>query len=210
MMIIGVAVVILSLSFSGCATLINGKSQIVTINSNVDGATILLNGFVIGETPFTGPIKRSKDTILSIEKNGYKTRTMALLAQYDWIPLILDGLGMVGYGSGSFSTTTDFMTGAVYEYSPNVFYIDLQEDYNYDTGSLEEYWIRRFAMLNHSQIAIEANASNGEYIHALSDLMGSKMDREEAIDTIRIALAASDGYQLAFGDELVKSFRDHN
>ena len=42
---------------------------------------------------------------------------------------------------------------------------------------------------------------------ALADLMNSKMERKDAIDTIKLALDVSEGDQLLFGDELINSFR---
>ena len=75
---------------------------------------------------------------------------------------------------------------------------------------MEEHEIRYFAMMNHSQVAIEAKDTNGQYLLALADLMSSKIEREEAIEIIRIALEHSNGFQLEFGDELVKSFREYN
>jgi hypothetical protein len=71
-----------------------------------------------------------------------------------------------------------------------------------------EYHIRKFAMLNHSEIAMDANEEAGEYMIALADLMSEKMERSEAIVVIKRALEISEGDQLSFGNELISSFRE--
>lgn len=37
--------------FTGCAGMFSGSTQQLTIKSNVDGATVEMNGRVIGQTP---------------------------------------------------------------------------------------------------------------------------------------------------------------
>ena len=199
-----IAITIVSLCVVSCATILGGTDQPITIDSNVRGAMLQMDGMNLGQTPFTGNIKRDKDPIVTISHPGYQSEQLVLSST-------LRGLVAVNIITGGpFGTTTDFASGAAWEYSPNTYYVNLRPSYQTQNDFIEESQIRYFAMLNHSQVAIDANASNGEYMLALADLMGSKMDREEAIDTIRTALAVSDGYQLTFGDELVKSFREHN
>ncbi|MDR2732676.1 MAG: PEGA domain-containing protein [Fibromonadaceae bacterium] len=56
--------------FTGCAAT-NGASQAITINSNVQGAIIELDGKKIGYTPFTGVIEKDKTEQIKVSKPGY-------------------------------------------------------------------------------------------------------------------------------------------
>ena len=63
---------------AGCATIVSGKMQNVTIDSNVKDAEIVVEGAVLGRTPYTGPIKRGKDTTLMLTKAGYDNKIVTL------------------------------------------------------------------------------------------------------------------------------------
>ena len=43
---------------SGCSTIMNGKTQSITVDSNVKGAEVVINQVVVGQTPFTGQAPR--------------------------------------------------------------------------------------------------------------------------------------------------------
>jgi hypothetical protein len=95
-------------------------------------------------------------------------------------------------------------------YNPGSFFVQLQEDGQSSLDFSRELAIRKFAMVNHSQIAIDAGKNQGEYVNALADLMESKMDRDTAVQSINGALEKSRGDQVVFGSELIDSFRKHN
>ena len=103
-----------------CATIIRGGSQVVTINSNVDGATIAIDGDVVGKTPFNGKISRSADTMI-LSKDGFKSKT--IIVQKD-IQTMFFGYFISG---GLFGSSTDMSTGAMYVHSSNNFQVDLEE-----------------------------------------------------------------------------------
>jgi len=196
-----IAILLILLCLSSCATIISGTTQSIVVNSNVPGATVSLNGQRIGSTPMTATVKRGNSTIMMVEKEGYISQTYVLPTSINLIFLVNIFTG------GTTGTTTDLLSGAIYEYKPNTFFVELhpvsmsQSDYN------EQYLIRRYAMLNHSQIAIDTNDESGEYLLELSKMMGSKMDTEQAVDSIKTALIMSEGDQLTFGNELIKSFQ---
>jgi hypothetical protein len=201
MMYLGLVIIIISLCLIGCATIVSGTSQVISVNSNVSGATVTLDGQPVGTTPFSGKVSK-KANVLTVSKEGYETVNITMSKSFN---AIFFGNIIIG---GLLGSTTDLATGAMYEYAPNTFYADLKskEQSQFDTDN--EYQIRKFAMVNHSQIAIDSN--NGEYMLALADLMNSKMERDEAIQNIKVALEISKGDQLSFGDELIKSFREYN
>ena len=67
-----VYVIALILATSGCATVIDGSSQLVTFNSSPNGARVYANGMEVGTTPLTTSLKRSKTTMILAKKNGYE------------------------------------------------------------------------------------------------------------------------------------------
>jgi len=202
--ILGIAIFMLLICV-GCATIISGTTQTITINSNVPGADVRLDGVTIGTTPFIGKIKRkSSSANITVSHPDYEPQSVYLISGVNiaWLGNFLLG--------GTTGTTTDIASGAFYQYYPDSYYAQLVPLQKGSLGFQEETIIRAFAMINHSQIAIDANVENGEYLIALADLMQSKMERALAIEMIKTALDASKGDQLTFGNELINSFQGYN
>jgi len=193
---------------ASCATIVRGTSQTISVNSNVAGAKIEFNGLPIGTTPFSGKIEKSKDGYLRISKQGYLSQNISLNSSFDFV---VSGFGNAIAGFivyGVTSTTTDWISGAAWIYEPSTFYVQLQEEGQSSLDYQNELLIRKFAMINHSQIAIDAGKDGGEYTDALTDLMKSKMDKEIAMQSINDALEKSRGDQIIFGNELIERFRN--
>jgi len=189
---------------ANCATIVRGTSQTISVNSNVAGAIIEFNGLQIGTTPFSGNIKKSRGGYLKISKQGYTSQSISLNSNFDFVA---SGLGNFILG-GTTGTTTDWISGAAWIYEPNTYYFQLQEEGQSSLDYQNELLIRKFAMINHSQIAIDAGKNGGEYTDALADLMKSKMEKEVAMQSINNALEKSKGDQIIFGNELIEQFRN--
>ena len=190
--------------FIGCATIARGTSQTITINSNLSGASIELDGVPVGVTPFTGKIKKGKDKTLKVHKEGYIAQSFTLEREFDFLASLAGNI-LLG---GTLGTTTDWATGAMWLYNPTTYFIQLQEDGQSYLDYSNELAIRKFAMINHSQIALDAGKNGGEYTDALADLMKTKMNKETAMSNIQEALEKSEGNQVIFGNELIESFRN--
>ena len=105
---------------SGCSTIINGRDQTISINSNVKDAEITVNGVVTGRTPFTGLIRRASGTVVTVKKDGYQPKTVTLDTSVEpifWGNIIIGGV---------LGSTTDLSTGGLYKYSPATIEIDLE------------------------------------------------------------------------------------
>jgi len=191
--------------FTGCATIARGTSQKITINSNVSGASIELNGVPIGVTPFTGEFKKGKNNTITIREEGYVSQSFILKKKIDGVAFFVGNFFIIGGTTGS---TTDGISGAMWLYNPTTYFIQLQEDGQSNLDYSNELAIRKFAMINHSQIALDAGKNGGEYTDALADLMKSKMDKETAMLNIQNALEKSKGDQVVFGNELIEFFRN--
>lgn len=105
--------------FGGCASILKGKTQQVTILSNVEDAENLVNGQRIGKTPYTGQIKRASDMTLTLSKAGYQAKTITIDTS---VEPIFFGNVVCGGAPGS---TTDYATGSMYKVSNSTINIDL-------------------------------------------------------------------------------------
>jgi len=116
-----ILLVLMSVSLvCGCSTIVKGKYQTVSINSNVKGAEIVVNGAVIGTTPFNGPLERDSAMSVTVRKEGYQPKTVVLDTSIEpmfWGNIIIGGF---------FGSTTDASTGDMYKYSPSTIEIDLE------------------------------------------------------------------------------------
>lgn len=106
--------------FSGCAGIISGKSQLLTIKSEPEDAEVFLNGVPIGKTPLTYDAKKGKNQILTVKKDGYKQVDMPLGTSFDAAAAI----GVLTY---SLPLTTDISQGSAYEFTPNYYNFDLRK-----------------------------------------------------------------------------------
>lgn len=112
-------ILISSVMFGGCATILKGKTQQVTILSNVEGAEIMINGESIGKTPYTGQIKRASDMTLTLSKVGYQAKTVTIDTTVE--PIFFGNV----VSGGPLGMTTDFGTGSMYKVSNSTINIDL-------------------------------------------------------------------------------------
>lgn len=119
----GICLMALLVFFSvGCSTIFNGTRQNVSINSNIPGANVIVDGKVIGQTPFAGEIARTKKMKIVLEKEGYEKKEITPNRK---IPSAFWGNILLG---GVIGSTTDSISGATTEYAPNSFYVNLKKN----------------------------------------------------------------------------------
>ncbi|MDP2077567.1 MAG: PEGA domain-containing protein [Sulfuricurvum sp.] len=106
--------------FSGCAGMISGKTQNVTFKSEPAEADVYVNGVIMGKTPMTASIKKGKEQMATIKKDGYKSVDIPLTTSFDFAALI----GLISYAT---PLTTDISQGTAYEFSPGYYNIDLKK-----------------------------------------------------------------------------------
>jgi len=106
----------------GCASITKGQVQDVTIDSNVQGAEILINGARVGTTPYSGILARNSKTKLTLQKEGYRSKTIVLDTS---IEPVFWGNILLGGGIGS---TTDAVNGSMYKYTPGNIVVDLEPE----------------------------------------------------------------------------------
>ena len=111
---------IVAFAFGGCSTIMNGKTQSISVDSNVKGAEVLINQVVVGQTPFVGQAPRGSAPQITVRKDGYDSKTV--VAETAFEPVFW---GNIIFG-GFFGSTTDNSTGAMYKYAPATFTVELK------------------------------------------------------------------------------------
>jgi len=102
---------------SGCATVIKGTSQTVTFTSSPSKAEIFLDGMSQGKTPLTLSLKKNKYSSIMVKKAGYDTINRPIEKNFDPVAIINVFWDL---------STTDLITGAIYEYEPNSYNFNLE------------------------------------------------------------------------------------
>ncbi|MBF0471855.1 MAG: PEGA domain-containing protein [Gammaproteobacteria bacterium] len=114
--LIGMAVVPMLLT--GCATIISGTNEGVTFNSSPEGASVYIDGQIVGTTPLTVPLPKMKKKSVMVKKDGYEVITRDLGKQMDPV-----AIGNIIWDL----STTDFISGALMEYEPKSYYFELEK-----------------------------------------------------------------------------------
>ncbi|PWJ44238.1 hypothetical protein [Sediminitomix flava] len=94
--------IILLLTFSSCATMINGEDQDIQIKSETPHAKIFVDGKFIGEDQVMAHLSRKSDHVVEIKKTGFEDQKIELHkhaqvewvvfdACFNWFGLLIDG-----------------------------------------------------------------------------------------------------------------------
>lgn len=184
----------LSVFLVSCASIVKGTKQTITINSNVDGATVYLDGIMVGTTPFVGDIKKNK-AALTIQKEGYKTYTLSLSKSLE--PMFFGNI----ITGGTLGSITDFATGAAYTYSPSSYQIEMYKDGESSTAFLQRLEVRKYAMLNITDISADLGNGDGEYLQTLIELADQPYN-DESKQIVSEAFEMSHGNEVVFGKHI--------
>lgn len=112
----------LVLAVSGCATIMQGSTQQVSLSSSPTGATINVNGRPLGTTPAAVDLKRKDNHVISIELDGYRPYEVALtrsVSGWVWGNIVFGGLP---------GLAVDAITGGFYKLSPEQIVATLAAD----------------------------------------------------------------------------------
>jgi len=67
--------------FQNCATIISGTSQEIPVTSNPSGAKIIVDGKEIGYAPLNLKLKKKRNHIIRIEKEGYNPLEIRIISK---------------------------------------------------------------------------------------------------------------------------------
>jgi hypothetical protein len=156
----------------GCATLVNGSRQKVTINSTPGGAIVEYSGSEVGKTPCTIDVSRKSQTTVIVKLSGFESRILNLdgaLSGWFWGNIISCGL----YGS-----TTDAVSGSMYKYQPDTLHVSLERIGGSTPADDKGTKVKRFCLLYYKDLAGEISAGKGERLETLRELMGQTITTE--------------------------------
>lgn len=182
---------------AGCATIVKGAKQSITVSSNVDGAEVYLDGEKIGTTPYAGPVSKNKGTLM-VQKPGYKTTTVSLsktLEPIFWGNIIT---------GGTLGSITDFASGAAYQYAPASYQVDLKPEGQAQADFERRVAARKFAMIYLDRISADLAQGSGDHLDALLALVNGGGRGGTDADAVREALVASGADPVRFGDRVVE------
>ena len=133
------------LASSGCATVINGSTQRVTVASDPPGAQLYVNDAPAGVTPaFVDVPRRDPDLELRLEKDGYEPAVLPLeRSRSGWIAgnVLLAGVPFNDYGVGEW-------VGAMAVYGILGWLQDVRSGGAYKRPSLVRTRLTRFGVAN--------------------------------------------------------------
>jgi len=100
------------LTFSGCATILDGTTQKISINSNPSDLKVKVGEQTV-VTPAVITVKReNKDKIINVSGKCNKTIMLNKKLNPTFFVNILSG--------GAFGSTTDYVSGAMWKYDDNI------------------------------------------------------------------------------------------
>jgi hypothetical protein len=112
------------ITFSGCASIVSGKSADLTVHSNPGSASVYIDDMPIGKTPLVTDVKRKKEHEIKITKEGYEEYVITTKRGCNWWILgdfaLLSILGLI----------IDLATGAAYSVKPDEINVQLKEKSN--------------------------------------------------------------------------------
>ena len=107
-----ITLVISALFLSGCATMIRGTEQQVSVNTSPVGADVQFSNGQSCKSPCTITTKRDQSLQITLTKEGCQTHSASMIPQLSGGGVLLGGI-------------VDYGTGAVYDLQPNPLTVNL-------------------------------------------------------------------------------------
>lgn len=104
----GFGIILSALLLSGCATIVSGTTQKISVTSNPSDAIAKIDSNLSAKTPTVFTLERRSDHTLEVSKEGYKTTTVFLKRTFNGMATgnILIG-GLIGTGIDAASGATN-------------------------------------------------------------------------------------------------------
>ncbi|EMP56291.1 hypothetical protein MSNKSG1_10468 [Marinobacter santoriniensis NKSG1] len=178
---------------SGCASIVSGTDQKLTFNSEPEEATVTVSGRVLGKTPLTVPVDRGSNQFITFEKEGYKTYTAQLSTTTNpWF------FGNIVLG-GLLGSTTDGVSGAIHEFSPDQYFVTLKPDTPSGISTSKPRQIKEIIIAFSGEFRHQLASGGGEKVNSVLQLLDIKASEKDT--TIRalnqLALAEDNDLELA-------------
>lgn len=158
---------------SGCATIIDGKTQLVTFSSSPNGVQVHMDGAVLGVTPFSKEMERRKDKVVVAKKEGYEDQVIALSTGMN--PMTF--LNILWTYSLPTALTIDYSNGSYLEYKPNAYHVTMtptRASQSEHDRLAKQMRLRNFVLVAYPNLQTDLAKGTGEYVPSLSRMLGSK------------------------------------
>lgn len=165
-----------SLFMSGCATILSGSNQEISIDSEPSGASLTLNNNAVGSTPWSGTVPKKRSLTVVLDKAGYEKSVTSIMADFNPISLV----SILFWDLG----TTDYVTGAMWEYNPNNYYFRLRSKGTSEADFKHTSNLMAIAMTYHKDIQIELTAGAGPILDTLHSEFFNTTDRKSFVNEI--------------------------
>ncbi len=119
-------ILLLALSFVGCASITRGTKEVFVVDSTPQDADVRLSTGQVGRTPASFEVGRRDTLTVFVSKPGYKSRTLVVQSEVGGG----GGAAMAGnviFG-GIIGAGVDAGTGAMYEHKPNPLMVQLEPE----------------------------------------------------------------------------------
>jgi hypothetical protein len=116
---------LVAISMTGCATIVSGTTQKVSVTSQPSGAKVTADGKTTSTTPTDFTLERKNDHTLEFSKDGYKSSTVMLKKTINGM---LAGNILIG---GLIGTGVDAVSGANNKLIPERVDVTLEEGQGY-------------------------------------------------------------------------------
>jgi hypothetical protein len=187
---------------TNCSTIVAGRNQEVTFDSEPKGAKVVIAGKTYGETPLTVNIERKKGQVVTFEKEGHHSQTRGLETSINtWF------LGNIILG-GFIGSTTDAITGSMHEYKPNSYYITLvpKKDGPSQVLNSERAKLKDFIVSNHKELVNDLSRGGGRQFDALAIMLKVKTSDQSAVLKKMSALSQVYEEPPQFAEEVVRLY----
>ena len=104
----------------GCATIVHGNRQTVTINSEPAGASVRIDGLK-GKTPFSTSLARNNDYVVSVKKEGYQEEQVQITKSFSGLSIIGNVFFLL------IGVVIDFASGSAYNLHPTEVNVELEK-----------------------------------------------------------------------------------
>lgn len=199
---------------AGCATLFSGTADRIRFTSATEKVEVYIAGRLVGRTPLEVTVNRTFDRkarMVRVEKEGFRTQEFELGTTFATVA-VLNLSSLVSWG-------IDVLSGAVFEYSPNKYHIELLPERSGGKAAalyrLRRRRVYRFSLYNYDRLTVDAARGRGVYLSALAGLAYAEAEQAgrflQAIERKRISPAVHrNPYELVKRfDEFFKIARHH-
>lgn len=195
-----VAGILVMLYVNGCASIVSGTDQIVTFNSEPDGAKVIVAGRAIGTTPLSVQVKRVTNQTLTFEKDGYNSHTTPFSTatnSWFWGNILIGGL---------LGSTTDGASGAMYEYSPDNYFITLTPSGTFGAATSKPRQVKEFVTSFGGEIRSGLATGSGEELNALFVLLNVEPANKASSINLLNQLSIRNHEDLDFAQSIIDEY----